>query len=251
MWVAAVLFALFALQVTVLAFPQLIIPHSVQAGTVVIYYDGTPGTDVYKLANEVGKRLQGSGFYDSSRTDRVFLCQSQRLYTLFTLLAMVPKQAQGFGLSIFDNTFVSELRVTGLTERSGGFPKYGIWEGSLAHTITHEIGHLYMTDRTGRSRWKSLPHWKQEGFPEYVANIAPIHEDSLATLPHRFGILNTERVWGYTQRWDRIHYEAGLLVEFLFDIQGHTLDDFVADSVTREETLDAMMAWIDAQQNKP
>jgi hypothetical protein len=247
LWLVGVVLVLFALQLTVLAFPQVIISQSVQVGTVRIHHDGNPGIGINNLAAEVDERLRGSGFYDSSRTDRVFFCQSQGLYTLLARLAMVTPQAQGFALSVFGNSYVSNPRVTALAERYSGTPRYGIWEGSPAHIMAHEIGHLYMTDLIGRSTWMELPHWKQEGFPEYVANIALIRQDSMATLPFRIGVLNDEQVWGWSDRWDRIHYEAGLLVEFLLDIQGYSVEDIVADNVTREETLAAMMAWRQVQ----
>jgi hypothetical protein len=97
----------------------------------------------------------------------------------------------------------------------------------------------------GRSRFTELPHWKQEGFPEYVANIGEIREDSLATLPSRIEKLNDDRLWDGYHRWNRIHYEASLLVEFLLDVEGYTAEEIVADSVTREETLAALKAWYD------
>jgi hypothetical protein len=248
--------ALFALQITVLAFPQLLISNSVEYGTVTVYYDGTPSADIGQLASEVDKRLQGSGFYDPSRTERVFFFQSQNLYTMFARLTMVTPLAQGFAISALGNSFVSASRVAELAEKWTGSPKYSLWEGSPAHIIAHEIGHQYMIDLIGRRVWRQLPHWKQEGFPEYIANIAVIRDDTLATLSQRTGVLNSDRAWkaisGWNKRpWDRIHYEAELLVEFLLDVQGYTFDEIVADSVTRDETLAAMMAWCDANQDQP
>lgn len=249
------LIALFALQITVLAFPQLLISNSVESGTITIYYDGTPSAEVGQKAIEVDERLQGSGFYDPSRTERVFFFRSQNLYTLFARLTMVTPLAQGFAISAFGNSYVSASRVAALAEKWTGSPKYSLWEGSPAHIIAHEIGHQYMIDLFGRRMWQQLPHWKQEGFPEYIANIAVIREDSLATLSQRVGVLNSDRAWrAFNSRnnrpWDRIHYEAELLVEFLLNVQRYTIDEIVEDSITRDETLAAMTAWCDAQQNQ-
>jgi hypothetical protein len=204
----------------------------------------------------VDERLQGSGFYDPARTDRAFFFQSQSLYSLFARLTMVTPLAQGFAISAFGNSYVSATRVAALAEKWKGSPKYSLWEGSPAHIIAHEIAHQYMIDLFGRRMWQQLPHWKQEGFPEYMANIAVIREDSLATLSQRIGVLNSDRAWratsGWDRRpWDRIHYEAELLVEFLLDVHGYTIDEIVEDNVTRDETLAAMMAWRDAQENQP
>ncbi|UCD16695.1 MAG: hypothetical protein JSV44_09570 [Candidatus Zixiibacteriota bacterium] len=253
LWLSGLLLALFALQLTVLAFPQLVVTNCVQVGTVVLYYDEASSADIETLAADVEMRLRGSGFYDSTRINRVFFFQNQNLYALYARLTMVPPGAQGFCLPVFNNSFVSAPIIAALAAGTGGLPRYSIWEGSPAHTIAHEIGHQYIVDRIGG---KKISHWKREGLPEYVANIALIRQDSLASLPDRVGVLNSGQMWSATRHperhnWDRIHYEAGLLVEFLIDVQSYTLTDIIADSVTRDETLAAMMAWVKEQNRRP
>jgi len=243
-----VLLLLFALQITVLAFPQMLVRNKVESGTIRLYHDGDPNADFEQLASAVDQRLQGSGVYDSARTDRVYLIHSADLYDFFVRLSLIRTDPQGFCLPFLGNSFVSVSRVKALGEGSGGFPKFSIWEGNLAHTIAHEVAHQYVADRIGRNLWRRLPHWKQEGMPEYIANIAAIRQDSLASLRNRVDLLNNDQAWNATQgwsnwAWDRIHYEAGLLVEFLIDIQGYTLEDIVADSVTDGDTRAAMLAW--------
>ncbi|MBU8932514.1 MAG: hypothetical protein KOO62_00765 [candidate division Zixibacteria bacterium] len=243
LWLVLALFFLFCLQVTVLAFPQLIATNSVQSGTITLYYDGIHDTTIELLAEEVEQRLRASGYYDPNRSDRVYYIRNQTAYNVLARLALVTPLAQGFNLSVLGNSFVCETRVSALASRSGGLPKFSIFEGDPAHTMAHEVGHQYMIDRIGRSMWRRLPHWKQEGFPEYVANIGNIRKDSLATLPHRIAVLNDNHPWGGEYGWDRVHYEAGLLVEFLLDIRHYSIEDIVADSVTLWETHDAMLEW--------
>ena len=226
-----------------LAFPQVLIPRSVRAGVVHLYYDDSPSAQINRLAVDVDWRLRGSDFYDSLQVYRVFFVRKQGLYTLYCRLAMVTPLAQGFALSLFGNSFVSETRLNALGRQTGGCPKYGIWEGDPAHTIAHEIGHLYLTNRIGRSRWENLPHWKQEGLPEYIANIAVMREDTLATLKGRVRVLRDDWLWGAGSRWDRTHYEAGLLVEFLLDVQGYSLEQVICANVTKDETLAALIEW--------
>ena len=243
-----ILLILFALQITVLAFPQMLVRNKAESGTIRLYHDGDPNADFEQLASAVDQRLQGSGVYDSTRTDRVYLIHSAGLYDFFVRLSLLRGDPQGFCLSLLGNSFVSVSRVKALGEGSGGLPKFSIWEGNLAHTIAHEVAHQYVADRIGRNLWRRLPHWKQEGMPEYIANIAAIRQDSLASLRNRLDLLNNDQAWSTTQgwsnrAWDRIHYEAGLLVEFLIDIQGYTLEDIVADSVTDGDTRAAMLAW--------
>jgi hypothetical protein len=249
----AVLLVLFAIQITLLAFPQVLVSNSVRAGAVVIHYDGPREPEIDPLAAEVKWRLQGSGLYDSTRADRVFYFRSQGLYTFFARLSGVQPEAQGFALSLFCNAFLSETNVTALGVRTGKQPRHSVWEGSSAHTIAHELAHLQVTERLGRGGWQALPHWKQEGLPEYMANIAAIREGPDSSLSERLRIHQDDRAWaatgGWSQHgWDRLHYEAGLLVEFLIEVRGYSVDEICADSVTKVETLVELATWAAARE---
>jgi hypothetical protein len=244
LWIGIVILILIVLQVTVLAFPQLLLNDNVQVGTVSIYYDNGPDVYFRQLADEADRRLRLSGFYDSSRVDRVFFCQSDGLFSFFARLSLVTPSAQGFNLSIFGNSFINGKRIERLAGVTGGNPEYNIWEGSAAHIIAHEIGHQYIMDRIGRGVWTRLPHWKQEGLPEYIANIGLMQSDTLNTMRRRIEILEDNNArGGGNDSWARIHYRAELLIEYLFDVGGYTLEDIIDDSVTMNNAYDAMMTW--------
>lgn len=66
-----VVVGLFALQLTALAFPQVLLRHSARSGTVMIYSRAGDTGELRDLAERVDRRLQGSGLYQPSRTDRV------------------------------------------------------------------------------------------------------------------------------------------------------------------------------------
>jgi hypothetical protein len=146
------------------------------------------------------------------------------------------------------NSYVCEAIVAELGDASGGQPRFSIWDGDLAHIAAHEVGHQYIADRIGSGRWRSLPHWKQEGLPEYVANIGDIRADPSLRLVYRIGVLNDDAQWtatpaGRRPGWDRVHYEAGLLIEFLLDVEGLSLEHVVSDRVTKSDTYSAMISW--------
>ena len=175
------------------------------------------------------------------------------MVSVFTRMARVPAEVQGFALSIFGNSYVSGPRISELALVSGGRLRYSIHEGSVAHIVAHEIAHIYITDTIGRNGWKQLPHWKQEGLPEYIANIALLRQDTIMSMANRIRILENDRQWRgkvnpHHQSWNRIHYEAGLLVEFLFEKEQYSLDDIIANSVTKTETRAAMLAWAESRQ---
>jgi hypothetical protein len=133
--------------------------------------------------------------------------------------------------------------VEALGQRTGGVPRFSVWAGDISHTMAHEIAHLIMVDSIGRPAWKALPQWKQEGYPEYISNIGLIRSDTTAPLTRRVETLLDDDQWIGPRSWDRIHYEAGLLIEFLLDIRGMDLGSALADSVTRENTYTAMLEW--------
>jgi hypothetical protein len=243
LWVIAVVMGVFGLQVGLLAFPQVVLSSKAAAGSVVVYYHGDPDPIVQQMVDDTDRRLRAGSFGDPAEPERIFFFRDQGLYSLFTRLARVPSDVQGFGISFLGTTYVSGPRVEALGDRTGRAPRYSVWEGSIPHTMAHEIAHLYMVDSIGRSTWVNLPQWKQEGFPEFVANIGLIREDSAASLPHRIEILRDDEQWIGPRSWDRIHYEAGLLMEFLLDVRGHDLGSVIADSITREDTYSAMMDW--------
>ncbi len=241
--VAAVLISVFALQVGLLAFPQAILRNQAEAGSVVVYYPGDPDSAIQELAQATDHRLRAGGFGNPDSPERIFFFPDQGLYSFFARLARVQPEAQGFGVSYLGTNYVSGTRVTALGERTGRSPRYSVWEGSIAHTMAHEVAHQYMIDSIGRSAWIALPHWKQEGFPEYISNIGLIREDTASSLPSRIEILLDDDLWLGPRSWDRIHYEAGLMMEFQLEVQGMDLRSVLADSVTREDTHTAMLEW--------
>jgi hypothetical protein len=236
--------------VGLLAFPQVLLANRAEAGVVVVYYDGNPDPGVQRLADDTDRRLRAGGFGDSENPARLFYFRrTQGLYSFFTRLAWLPAEPQGFAVPLLGTTYVSGPRVEALGNRKGRGPTFSIWEGSIPHTMAHEIAHLHMADSIGRATWWELPQWKQEGYPEYVANIGLIREDSAASLPRRIEILTDDGRWSGPRSWDRIHYEAGLLTEFLLDVRGYGLRAVIADSTTREEAHSAMMEWYRDQES--
>jgi hypothetical protein len=247
-WVALAAAVLFVVQIALLAYPRILFSQSARIGTVVLFHDGLTGDQAVRLAGEIDRRLQGSRFHDPTRSDKVFVFRNRKKYELYRKLAFSKVVPSGFNLPIFGNSYVSEAVVAELGEATGGQPRFSIWDGDLAHVAAHEIGHQYIADRIGSRRWRSLPHWKQEGLPEYIANIGAIRADPSPSLGSRVAILEDDALWtampaGRRPGWDRVHYRAGLLVEFLLDVQGMSLEQLISDPVTQKDTYSAMISW--------
>ncbi len=251
-WPVGAILVLFGVQMTLLAFPQILFSDSTRIGTVTVYHDGLAEEDALRLAGEIDRRLQGSRFHDPTRRDKLFVFRSRKNYELYLKLVFLKVAPSGFNLPIFGNSYVCKAIVTELGEATGGQPRFSIWDGNLAHIASHELGHQYISDRIGSRRWRGLPHWKREGLPEYIANIGEARADPSRGLVSRIEILEDDNRWtatpaGRRPGWDRVHYEAGILVEFLLDVRELSLEDVVSDRVTQSDTYSAMISWASSQ----
>lgn len=236
-----------ALYFTTLAYPQVAFRNSVKSGTVLLYYNGNNHEDMANLAAMSDWRLQGSPLYDATRTDRVFYFRNGKIFSFFARLSFLSTEIQGFNLSIFGNSFINGSRIDKLREYYGGEPRFSIYEGDPSHIVAHEIAHQYLMDRIGRETWRDMPHWKREGIPEYMANIGPIASDSLWSLKRRVDILNNPVYWKDYGGWDRIHYEAELMVEYLIEIRGLSLEKLVESETAKRDILRDMKIWANSQ----
>jgi hypothetical protein len=76
-----------------------------------------------------------------------------------------------------------------------------------------------------------------------MTNIGLLRSNATASLESRIGILLDDDRWIGPRNWDRIHYKAGLMVEFLLDVQGMELRGILGDSVGRDDTDAARLEW--------
>ncbi|MDH3627382.1 MAG: hypothetical protein OEV00_08465 [Acidobacteriota bacterium] len=253
-WSVLAVLVLFGCQITLLAFPQILFSDKTEIGTVVLHHDGLTEERALHLTTEIDRRLKGSRFHDPTRRDRVFVFRDRNNYELYRKLVFSKVVPSGFNLPTLGNSYVCEAVVVELGHATGGQPRFSIWDGDVAHIAAHEIGHQYIADRIGAGRWRRLPHWKQEGLPEYIANIGDIRADPSLSLVSRIEILKDDTRWtrtpaGRRPGWDRVHYEAGLLVEFLLDVEGRSLEQVLSDRVTRDATYTAMISWASSQED--
>ncbi len=239
-WMAITGLIVLGLYVSVLAFPQIILHNKVRQGAVVLYYNGENHAEMERLARSTDMRLKGGPLYDSTRYARAFYFQNEKWFAFYARLSFLTMEPQGFNLSIFGNSYIDGPRVERLGKFSGGKPRLSVFEGEVSHIAAHEIAHQYIIERFGRGTWQNLPHWKREGLPEYLANFGVRANDSLLGFEQRVDILNDPNQWNEVRGWDRIHYEAGLLVEYLVEIKGMTLDEVVDREIQKAEIRDEM-----------
>jgi hypothetical protein len=241
--IVAVVLIVFAMQLTVLAFPQPFFSHKMETDYGTVYSDKEFTPELINSINDVSLRLKAVELYGPEKDDCIFICHSKKLYSFFARLTLVTPMAQGYNLSVFHNSFVSMTRLHQLRDISGGFPPYAITEGNPAHTIVHELVHQYIVDEIGFWANRKTPPMKLEGLAEYGSSIAHIRSDAVHTLPRRIDILLNDNHWyaGY----DRVreHYKAALVIEYLAEIEGYRFADMIDDSVTIDGAYRDMIQW--------
>jgi hypothetical protein len=237
------LLLLFTLQVSVLAFPQPFFSHSKQVGNCTFYCDTEFDSELAAVMQDVNRRLEAVELHNPNKNPRVFLCNSQRLYSMFAWLTLLNPEVPGYNISLMGNSFVSMTRSDEIRINNGGFFKYCAMAGNLAHNIVHEIIHEYTVDAIGFTANYRLPVWKREGYAEYCSSIAVSRNDHNINLRERVRRLLDDTAWGIDDWGARDYYRTGLLVEYLSEIKGYRFGDIMHDSVTYERANIAMIEW--------
>jgi len=241
LWTAIVAGVLFAVQVSVLAFPSPWFDHSFRAGNVTIYSNGHEGPVLELLARGVQRKVEAIDIYDNEVRLRVYICDDQKMYTMFARLALVPPRVPGFNLSILNNSFVSASGLEMRRATNHARIKHSALAGDLAQCIAHELVHDYVQEQIGVFAVRKVPRWKMEGYVEYQANKAALSTDGTATLAARIKTMQSVLDYGRA----RDYYEWNLVVEYLLVERGYSLDQIFDESVTLDVAREQMMSWYD------
>lgn len=245
-WALKVLFLsilLLIIWLSIPAFPYPFFPHKQQYNYCTVYSDTPLETDFQNTINNLNKRLEAFPLHNPEKNNRIFLAHSRKLFEFYARVCLLNPSIQGFCLTLFGNTFISIPRVNDMFELTGGIPRYGIRDGDMSHVLAHEIIHQYIEDETGFIKAYKLPPWKREGYAEYGAHIGIIKEDSTASLENRIGGLLENRYWNNPYNYARSVYKGELMVEYLSEIREYSLSEIMDDSVTYENSYDAMVQW--------
>lgn len=236
---AAILIILLA--VGVLITPGPFFPEDKRYGAITVHSETAIGPEIDSIMAEVFARLEAVPIYDSNRKFNLSLCSTQDKFAFFTRLTRRANRIMGFcffGSAYVNGDFLKELAV-----RTGGKPKYVTREGSVVHVATHELMHGYLTDAFGEFTSRSLPEWKIEGYCEYGANQFVAPRDSGYTIPERIDIYLDDTQWNATAQIHRPHYIWGLMMEYLINVKGLSVEQAMADSVTEGGVYAEMMTW--------
>ena len=145
------------------AFPQVLFAHSVTAQGITLYSQAPLPPEAEACLSRAHGLIQPSELAVSGRAERIFVCDSPWLFSLFS-----PTSTQAFAYSVplTDNVFIATANYRRDTARSAA-PNYN--SRSLSAVMAHEITHGLIRHHLGWWRGVSLPTWVAEGYCDYVA----------------------------------------------------------------------------------
>lgn len=152
--------------VFLLVYPQVLFAHEVRYKNFTVYSRQPLDQGIYTLLDKVEAQLSASPINDTSVHPKIFLTNSQRLYSLLSLYIGANSFGKGYPLLPTSNVFINEADVS----RDLVFRKAATGsQRSLSGVISHEITHLLIRRKFGYVKNITTPSWKKEGYAEYVA----------------------------------------------------------------------------------
>lgn len=198
--------------VFLLVYPQVLFAHEISYKNFTVYSREPLNQDVYTLLDKVEVQLAASQINNPSVKPKIFLTNSQKLYSFLSLYIGGNSFGKGFPLLPTSNVFINEADISrDLVFRKAPANN----QRSLSGVISHEITHLHIRSKLGYVNNVRLPTWKKEGYCEYVAGGS--------TLDYETGVrlwkANPDNDTGYQ------YFKYRLLVKHLLENEKLTVDE--------------------------
>src|SRR5690349_947858 len=215
-------FSLAMAYVLLLCFPQVLFAHQVTYKNFTVYSRQPLNQNVYVMLDKVETRLATSEVNNMQVKPKIFLTNSQRLYSLLSLYLDANSFGKGFGLLPTNNVFINEADVA----RDLVFRKAPAFnQRSLSEVVAHEVTHLLVREKFGYLKNVTMPAWKKEGYAEYVAGGT--------TLDYATGA----NLWKANPQNDRgyQYFKYYMLVKYLMDHDKLTVEQLFTRDFDRAE----------------
>ena len=152
--------------VFLLVYPQLLFAHEVSYKNFTVYSRQPLDQNVYAVLDKVEVALSASQLNNTDVKPKIFLTNSQTLYSLLSLYIGGNSFGKGFPLLPTSNVFINETDLS----RDLVFRKAAtLNQRSLSGVVSHEITHLHIRNKFGYVKNVTMPAWKKEGYCEYIA----------------------------------------------------------------------------------
>ncbi|MGE3511371.1 MAG: hypothetical protein AB7N65_21080 [Vicinamibacterales bacterium] len=223
----------------VLRFPQPLFAHTHAAGDFVLHSAvAIPDAVVARVLEAATALIRHSEFYDPRERHMVFVTGAPWRHRLFN----GPNTA---GLA--RNSEIGErIFVPQLEPATAEVVHFDGRRAPAAPILAHEVTHTYVRRQVGLLSSLRLPFWQREGYGEYIAFRDP------ATLPARIRRLTTSSVpSAYVNAAGvsvpRPYYEAGVVWEYLLDVEGRSAAQVLRGQSDAREVIARMTGWADRQ----
>ena len=204
--------------VLLLLFPQPLFPYRASAANIAIWSSERLPAEIQPILEEAHRRISTSPLFDPADQYRVYLCQTDALFTLF---ANYKHRVGGVTYAYFNqNVFLrpSHVARNRLLGPSGSEVP---GDRTLVYFISHELTHAMTARAVGRLSYSKLGPWRLEGYADYVGKGEPLdvprwaealRSGDIAMDPSQSGLYN------------RYH----LVVAYLLDRQHFTVKDLMS-----------------------
>ena len=173
------IFVIAAACVFLLVYPQGVFAHEIRYNHITVYSRQPFDDSIYAVLNRVEAQLSASPLNDTTLEPKIFLTNSQKLYTFLSLGIGWNSFGKGYPLLPTNNVFINEADVS----RDLVFRKSETGsQRSLSGVISHEITHLLIRKKFGYVKNITMPSWKKEGYAEYVAGGSTLNQETGVSL---------------------------------------------------------------------
>lgn len=210
-------------------FPQAVFAHSFQTQGIQVYSREPIGRDAESILSEVRSRIANSMLRWDNQRFTVFICNSKRLYALFS-----PLSRGSFGITnpLTQYIFLADAEVSRNQSRRFG-SNHNV--RSFESVVIHEMGHVLMQRRFGRwADWRTQT-WLKEGYCEMLAGESSFPEEAGDVLLAEGGVDNSVSLRYFTYR---------RMVEYLIQEENFTIEELVADTPDEEVVRRKTGDWI-------
>jgi hypothetical protein len=211
--------------VMLLCFPQILFAHSRTHRGFEVYSDAPIGREIEPIVDRAVARLETCPWWDPAIRHRVFLCKSEWRRRL-----LMPLSPKGLA-STYPLTGHTIVGPTDLASDRMVRPNANGVKRTLSGVLAHERTHDLINRRFGLPRARLLPHWKVEGYCDYVGG-----EPAYDPVTGDRAILRGETPGALAFRY----YLACRLVRHLLDDRGLSPDELMRRPLDEDQVRSAV-----------